>query len=136
MRGRAFSFTPQRAGRRPAALARNGMRLDAGRACALARALALAGERHAGAARFRQTDGYRLLGRARTVFSLADVLHLLADEFTRHGAGGLALTSLSTRAFEGAFFGHGVSFRRVASAPLWPPRAPCAASSTGLCRRD
>src|SRR5437763_7460288 len=113
MRGGAFAFTAQRAGRRPAALARNGMRADAGRACALAGALALAGERHAGAARFRKTDGYRLLARARTVSSFADVLHLLADEFTRDGARGFALTSFSTCAFEGAFFGHGVSFHRV-----------------------
>src|SRR5207302_10324293 len=104
---------------------------------ALAGALALAGERHAGAARLRQADGDRLLGRAGAVFSLADVLDLLADEFAGDGAGGLTLSRFSARALECAFFGHGmVSFRKVSWAPLSRPRAPCAASATGPCRHD
>src|SRR2546428_606843 len=136
MRSGAARLALQRALGGAAAPARHGARVDAVRAHALARALAFAGERHPRAARLRKADGDRLLGRPGAVPSLADVLDFLADELAGYGAGGLTLARFSARAFEGAFFGHGVSFRRVSSAPLSRPRAPCAASSTGLCRRD
>src|SRR5207245_3742391 len=136
VRSRAARLALQRALGGAAAAARHWAPMDAACAHALARALALAGERHAGAARLRQADGDRLLGRAGAVFCLPDVLDFLANEFARDRTGGLTLARLSARAFECAFFGHGVSFRRVSSAPLSRPRAPCAASSTGLCRRD
>src|SRR5207244_4786205 len=126
----------QRARGGAAAAAGDRAAVDARGTRALAGALALAGERHAGAARLRQADGDRLLGRAGAVFSLADVLDLLADEFAGDGAGGLTLSRFSARAFECAFFGHGVSFRRVSSAPLSRVRAPRAASVKGPYHRD
>src|SRR5205823_8033677 len=51
-----------------AAPARDWARVDAACAYALAGALALAGERHPGAARLGKADGDRLLGRAGAVF--------------------------------------------------------------------
>src|SRR5690348_3187567 len=44
----------------------------------------------AGAPRFREPDGDRLLGRARAVLATADILDLFADELARLGAGGFA----------------------------------------------
>src|SRR3954465_13956125 len=107
MRGCALAFAPQRAGRRATALARNVAAVDVRGRSALARALALARQRHAGAPGLREADGDRLLGRARAVRALADLIDLLADEFARDGAGRLALARLPARAFECAFFGHG-----------------------------
>src|SRR2546429_2598629 len=89
VRSRAARLALQRALGGTAAPARHWAPMDAACAHALARALALAGERHAGAARLRQADGDRLLGRAGAVLNLADVLDLLADELARDGAGGL-----------------------------------------------
>ncbi len=46
---------------------------------------------HAGAPRFGEANGNGLLGRSRTMFSFANVVHLLADELSRLGAGGFPL---------------------------------------------
>src|SRR5204862_4530941 len=98
--------------------ARHGAAVDVGSARALFRALALSGERHAGAAGLGKADGDRLLGRARAVLAFPDVLELLANELARDGARGLAGAGFSPRALERAFFGHGVSFRKVGAAPF------------------
>src|SRR5690349_10250090 len=105
--------------------------MDIRGAGALLRALAFAGERHAGTACLGESDGDRLLGRAGAVLAFADLVDLFANEFPRDGAGGLTGARFSARALECAFFGHEVSFRRVGAARPWPPPAPCAALAKG-----
>ena len=109
--------------------------MNAARACTLARALALGRQVDASASRLGETDGDRLARGARAVFSLADVLHLLADELARDGARRLTGARLAARAFQCAFFGHGISFRKVFSTRPSRARARRAASATGRGRR-
>src|SRR5207237_6634296 len=73
--------------------------VDAARARALARALALGRQRHPGAARLRQADGDRLTRGARAVLALANIFHLLADELARDAARRLTGARFSARAF-------------------------------------
>src|SRR5437660_150674 len=69
-------------------------------ACGLA-ALGRLAELHAGAAGLGETDGDGLLRRARAVLAFADVVNLLADEFTGLRAGRLSGARLFSCAFEG-----------------------------------
>jgi hypothetical protein len=104
-RRRAPPFTPQRSLDRTGAPGR-GFPL----ACALARAVGALGappglgeggaflrraQFHAGPAALRQPDGYRLLGRARTVLPFANVVYLFAHELAGLGGRGLALPGVS-----------------------------------------
>ena len=57
-------------------------------------------QRHTGAPRLGQPDGDRLLRRARAVFALPDVLHLLADELTRGGGRCLPRAKVALRLFQ------------------------------------
>src|SRR2546423_893471 len=59
--------------------------------------LTLSGQGNAGPARLRKPDGDRLLGRARAVLAFADVVDLLAHEFTGDGARRLSLARLFAR---------------------------------------
>ena len=68
--------------------------------------LALKRERHAGTTRLRQSDRNRLLGRARAVFALADMMDFFAHELSRLGAPRFALAGVSTRAVDGRFLWH------------------------------
>jgi hypothetical protein len=61
---------------------------------------------HAGAASLRQANGNRLLGGTRAMLSFTDVVYLLADEFPSLRARRLALTGISTCAFDRSFFWH------------------------------
>jgi len=63
-------------------------------------------ERHAGTTRLRQSDRNRLLGRARAVFALADMMDFFAHELSRLGARRFALAGVSTRAVDGRFLWH------------------------------
>jgi hypothetical protein len=65
------------------------------------------------AAGLRKAYGDRLLRRARAVLSFPHMVDLLADEFARLRGGRLTCARFSTRAFDGAFFGHGVSYLYV-----------------------
>jgi hypothetical protein len=49
------------------------------------------------------------------MFSFTDVMHLLAYEFTRLSAGGLAFTRVLTRTFDGLSFRHKTSSCREGS---------------------
>jgi len=53
-----------------------------------------------------QADGDGLFGGAGAVFTLANVVHLFADEFTGLGAGGFALPTISAGPFESFCFRH------------------------------
>src|SRR5215831_132672 len=81
-------------------------------------------QRDAGAARLREADRDRLLGRARAVLALADVVHLLADELTRLRARGLALPAVALRPFDGLLLRHAgllQASRLQATCPIAPP---------------
>jgi hypothetical protein len=56
---------------------------------------------HAGATRFRQPDGDRLLWRTRAVFALADVFYFFAHEFTGLRRWRLAFAFVFARPFDG-----------------------------------
>ena len=60
----------------------------------------------AGAARFRQADRDRLLGRCGPVLAFAHVMHLLAHEFAGLRRGRLAFTLVALGALECFSFGH------------------------------
>src|SRR4051794_19597774 len=124
MRGRAARLALERARRGAAPLARHVAAVNIRGARALLRALAFAGERHAGTARLGKTDGDRLLGGTGAVLAFADVVELLADEFAGDGACRLTFARFAPRALEGAFFGHGASFRKVGAAHPSPLPAP------------
>lgn len=61
---------------------------------------------HACASCFGQTDGDGLFSRARTVFSLADVLHFFADKFARLGRRRFSLSLVFASPFECLLFWH------------------------------
>jgi hypothetical protein len=61
---------------------------------------------HAGAPRLREADRDRLLGRARTVLTLPDVVHLLAHELARLSGGRLALLLVPLRAVQRLLLWH------------------------------
>lgn len=61
--------------------------------------------------RFGEADGDGLFGGARTVFSLANVVYLFADEFACLSARGFAGALGGTGSFERCFFWHGHPFR-------------------------
>src|SRR5439155_13383774 len=88
------------------------------------RGLALLGRRQldAGAAGLGKPDGNRLLGRARAVLALADVLHCLADKFTRLRGGRLALALVLAGPFDGFLLRHGSP----------PPSVPLGAVTSGF----
>src|SRR5690348_13789702 len=60
----------------------------------------------AGPTRLGQPDGDRLLGRSRAVLSFANVMHLLADEFTRLRRRRLAFALVLSCSFDGFFVWH------------------------------
>src|SRR4051794_20431831 len=126
MRGRAAWLAAKRACRGAAALFRDVPAMDVRSARPLLRALAFAGERDAGAARLRQSDGDRLLRAACAMLALADLVELLAYEFARHGAGGLSLPRLAAGAFQCAFFRHGGTPATLVPKPKPWRAAPCA----------
>jgi hypothetical protein len=72
---------------------------------------------HSRPARFRQSNGNRLLGGARPMLSRADVLHLLADELTAWVDGDfpslLSCSALSRVCFSGMTFSFRVLRRRT-----------------------
>ncbi|HEX7842760.1 MAG TPA: hypothetical protein VF469_35045, partial [Kofleriaceae bacterium] len=74
-------------GRGPAAAFLAGGDVALGGASGTGAAAARRAQRNTGAARLRQTDRDRLLGRSRTVLAFPDVVHLLADELSRRGRG-------------------------------------------------
>src|SRR5262245_4202593 len=61
---------------------------------------------HPGAPRLREADRDRLLGRARAVLALADMVDLLAHELAGLGARRLALAGVLAGALDGSFFRH------------------------------
>src|SRR5690348_8492550 len=124
-RGRA-PFAPQDTPDRPRAarghllrpaLARAHGPLGAAPRLRLRRALLRRGERHARAARLGQPDRDRLLRALRTVLAFADVVHLLADEFSRLRARRLAFPAILRGALQRGLLWHGVAslrFRKTA----------------------
>src|SRR5262249_49136069 len=64
-------------------------------------------------ASLRQTDRYRLLGRARSMFAFADVIHLLLDEFTGLRARRLPLALTPTRPLQCLFLRHNLSLAPI-----------------------
>jgi hypothetical protein len=61
----------------------------------------------AGAARFGEADGDRLLRRSRAMFALPNVIDRLFDEFARLSGGRFSLALVSTGALKRFFLGHG-----------------------------
>ena len=57
-------------------------------------------EFHSGTSRFRKTDRDRLPGIRRAMFSLTDMVHFFADEFTGLRRGGFALSFVTAGPFE------------------------------------
>src|SRR5207237_5389472 len=106
VRGGAMRLAAQPSLRGAAALARHVASMDVARRGFAARALALAGQRYAGAPGFRQADGDGLLGRARAVLALADVVDLLAHELAGGGRGSLARAHLGLCPFDGRLLRH------------------------------
>jgi hypothetical protein len=88
-------------------------------------------EFHAGAARFRQTDGDRLLRRSRAVFPLTDVLDLLTNELPRLRRWRLACSLRLPRAFNGSLFRHHNTSTESSGTP-----APRLAHSAALALRS
>src|SRR6185436_1401363 len=118
MRRRAMGLAAQRAADRATAAPGRRTRLALvlpdlvgalGGALGVRRALARRAQRDAGATRLRQADRDRLLGRARAVLALADVVHLLAHELPRGSRGATSATQLLLRSLHGGSLRHGDS---------------------------